>query len=405
MQNIWCPLNCFLDLTCVEKSFIIPIMIRAHKIRLVPTVRQRIMLARTAGTTRYVYNWGLAEWNKQYEAHKADSTLARPNHLILSRQWTVERPEWSREVNRGSQTQSLKNLGTAFGNFFKGHAKHPVFKKKGGKQTFYVDNTKASIKGNHISLPKIGKVKMREPLRFEGVVRSYTVSHIAGQWSASVQVEMPEQVCTLNHSVVGVDVGINRIAVASDGSECLNPRALRKAQKKLRRKQRRLARQCKGSTRRKKTKLAISKTHLKISNVRSDIIHKFTSGLSKNHGKAVIETLSIEDMKGDKYMNRLLQDTAMREVHRQLEYKMETIKAPKYFPSSKRCSCCGHVKIVLPCSVRMYKCHKCNSLIDRDLNASYNLRNMPWVTGFMHGKGAPAPMHREVEPATCSHTI
>jgi putative transposase len=161
--------------------------------------------------------------------------------------------------------------------------------------------------------------------------------------------------------------------------------------------QRKLARQQKGSNRRSQTKLKIAKVHLGIVNVRQDRIHKFTTCLAKNHGTAVLETLDIEGMKAQAgtSLRRCLQDTAMREVHRQLEYKMGVERAPKYFPSSKRCSLCGNVKPEFPCSIRVYKCEHCGAVMDRDDNASHNLQQMPWVTGLKRGKAPRGAMHRE----------
>lgn len=358
-------------------------MNRSHKIRLVPNQKQLIALKQSAGTARYVYNWAKSEWDTQYALYKEDKkNVKKPSAYDLSKQWTLERPEWSKGVFRGLQTHAILNLGKAYINFWNGKSKHPTFHKKGAKDSFYVDNAHACVEGSLISLPCIGKVKMREALRFKGKIISYTVSRQADQWFVSIQVELPELPKKEVKSKVGIDVGINKIAVSSDGSVLENPKFLQREQKKLRRLQRKLARQQKGSSRRDITKTKVAKTHLTISNKRNDAIHKFTTNIAKNHSTVVIETLSIESMKTNKWMRRLLQDTAMREVHRQLKYKMEeTLEAPQFFASSKTCSSCGHKKDELPCSVRVYRCDVCGLVLDRDLNAAKNLENTPWVTG------------------------
>ena len=352
-----------------------------HKIRLVPTKGQEQKLLQTVGTARYAYNWALASWRDAYDAYKLDkANNPKPSAYTLSKQWTKEKPVWAAETNRGSQTKAILNVGQAYINFWNGRAKAPVFHKRGGTESFYVANDKGAIKGKAVNIPCVGWVKLRENLRFDGKIMSYTVSKKAGQWHVSVSVELPNTVNN-NESKVGVDVGINKIAVASDESVCENPKYLKAKQDKIKRLNRKLARQKKGSNRRNVTKDKLAKAYLDVSNKRNDAIHKFTSNLAKNHGIAVIEDLSIEGMKGERYMNRLLQDTAMATVHTQLGYKMETIKAPRYFPSSKTCSSCNHVKTTLPCNVRIYKCKSCSVELDRDLNAAINLKNTPWVTG------------------------
>jgi len=318
------------------------------------------------------------------EYKDSGKTAPKPSAYSLSKKWTLERPDWSKEVARGPQTQTILNLGKAYINFWNGRGRAPAFKKKGCGDSFTVDNTKAKTIGRKISLPNIGWVKMRESLRLAGKIMSYTVSQKAGQWHVSIQVEMEDIPVKKNPSRVGVDVGIRNLAVASDGTACPNPLNLEKRRRYLIKLQRKMARQKKGSNRRESTKLRIAKAHLRITNVRQDAIHKFTSTLAKNHGSVVVETLDIMGMveQGKRYLRRQFQDTAMREVHRQLEYKMGDITyAPRFFPSSKTCSSCGTRKIELPCGIRVYKCEACGLVLDRDLNAARNLENQPWVTG------------------------
>ena len=380
-------------------EFIITPMIRAHKIRLDPTVKQLAALRQAAGTARYVYNWALATWNQQYKDFK-EGKAARPDVYSICRRWTKEKPEWAKTVAFGLQTRAILNLGQAMNNFWRGRAKLPVFKKKAGKSSsFYVDNVKGYIEGNRVHLTGIGKVKMRERLRFEGRPSSYVVSCTAGQWFVSVRVETCTAVHTLSTSAVGVDVGIKNIAVASDGTVLPNPKYLRKQQKRLIHYHRKLSCQQKGSKRRYQTVCCIAKIHSKIVNQRQDAVHKFTSQLSKNHGTAVIETLDIQSMieSGSTWINRALQDTCMREVHRQLGYKMRVLeKAPPFYPSSKMCSSCGDVKASLPLDIREYRC-SCGLEIDRDLNAALNLRNRRWVTASTCVEAPKGPTKRKTK--------
>lgn len=361
-------------------------MIRTHKIRLVPTKTQRESLKLTAGAVRFTWNWALERWNDQYTNYKLGKAKS-PNALELSRRWTQERPEWSKKFYRNAQTQAILNLGEAWTNFCqKNISGAPVFKKKRAKQSFYIDNAKPHLHGKEIQLPRIGYVKMRESLRFEGKVTGYTITSQAGEWYVSIHVNIPTENCvSKNNTTVGVDVGVMDLAVASDGTRLKNPKLQTLLSDKIRHLQRKLSRQKLGSNRRERTREKLQKLFKKTSDVRKDAIHKFTTALAKNHSLAVIETLDIEKLKQSPliWMRRAMHDTAMSEVHRQLKYKMKVIQAPPYYRSSKTCSNCEQVKLVFPPSVRVYECENCGIVLDRDLNAAKNLELMRWVTASM----------------------
>lgn len=352
-------------------------MQRAHKIRLVPNKTQELALRRACGVARYTWNWALAEWNRQYEAGE------KPGVKELKKQWNQVKPEWVYESPKDANQQPFEFLGRAWRAYFKKTAGKPGFKKRGIHDSFYVSNDKFSVDAERIRLPVIGRVKMREALRFSGEIMSATVSCSAGRWYVSIQVDMPAEVKKPNDSVVGVDVGIKDIAIASDGTRCSNPKGLRKARQRLVRAQRAVARKQKGSANRRKAVVKLQRIHERVVNQRQDNIHKFSHAIAKNHGVAVIETLQVQDMRQNapKYLRVLLQDTAMREVHRQLRYKVCKVdQAPAYYPSSKACCQCGHVKDTLVLSERIYKCEACGAVRDRDDNAAINLSLMRWAT-------------------------
>jgi len=368
---------------------------------MVPNKTQLSALRQAAGTARYVYNWSLSAWTKQYEDFKTGKA-DKPDVYSISRRWTKEKPDWAREIAADLQIRSIMNLGKAMIGFWNGRSERPTFKRKSDKASFYVPNGKGYIKGNRVHITNIGNVKLRENVRFQGKPMSYTVSTVAGEWYVSVLVDLTEPLkVSSSKSIVGVDVGIQNIAVASDGTVLQNPRYLTKQQKKLKHYQRKLSRQVKGSRRRDATKLRIAKIHHKIVNQRTDCVHKFTSQLAKNHGLAVIETLDVKGMiEPDKHwFNRALQDTCMAEVHRQLEYKMaEVQKAPPFYSSSKTCSACGDVKQSLPPDIREYMC-ACGLKIDRDLNAAINLKNRRWVTASPYAEPPKGALKRKAKTA------
>ena len=271
-------------------------------------------------------------------------------------------------------------MGTAFKNFFKGEADYPQFHKKGKKRdSFYVDNGHAYIEGNKIHLPSIGKVKLSESLRFKGKIMGYTVSTYAGQWHVSVQVEVPEakRECLNESSIVGIDVGLHHIAAASDGTTLDAPKSLKRLDVKLRNTQRALTRSQRNSKNHQKLLLKKQKVQNRINNIRSDVTHKFTSTITKNHGIVVVEDLNIRGMMKkakSRKKRRNLSQSLMGIVISQLSYKAREVrKVDRYFPSSKLCSLCGHKKPHLGLQERTYKCEHCGAVLDRDYNAAINL--------------------------------
>ena len=345
---------------------------RAHTIKLKPNKAQLVLLSKTAGTTRYAYNWGLAKWNELYEKGE------QCDPYMLSRIWTQERPEWSLEVYNGAARKALLNLGGAFKAFFQGFRGHPTFHRKGQRDSFYVSNDKARLYGSKIRLPNIGRVRMTETLRYEDCkILSYTVRRKADGWYVTISVEIDDERRTESNTFVGVDVGCHALAVASDGTRCEKPGRLKDLERQLRRRQRLLARKAKGSKNRQKARQKLSRTFQRIQNIKQDTVHKFTAYIAKNHGTVCLETLDVKDMKegNNKYVRKGVQNSCMSEIQRQLKYKCNNfIEVDKYFASSKTCSNCHSPKADLDLSDRVYTCQSCGLKIDRDLNAALNLR-------------------------------
>ena len=345
---------------------------RAHTIKLKPNKAQAVLLSKTAGTARYAYNWGLAKWNEMYERGE------RCSWMELSRLWTQERPDWSKETYRGSQTTALRQLGGAFQAFFQGFRAHPKFHRKGQKDSFYVDSFHAKLRGNKVQFPSIGRVRMMEELRYSDCkILSYTVKRKADGWYVVISVEIEEDRRTDSESFVGVDVGCKHLAIASDGTICDTPGKLKDLERQLRRRQRLLSRKAKGSHNRAKARLRLSRTFQRIQNIKNDTVHKFTAYIAKNHGTVCLETLDVKSMHTgeNKYVRKGVQNSCMSEIHHQLKYKCNNyIEVDKYFPSSKTCSNCHSLKADLDLSERVYKCDNCHIELNRDLNAALNLR-------------------------------
>ena len=345
---------------------------RAHKIKLKPNKAQSIMLAKTAGTARYAYNWGLAKWNELYEAGEKCSAYS------LMKLWQEGRPDWALEVGAACLQRPFMHLEGAFKAFFRGQRKHPTFHKKGLRDGFYVPNTEIKFKGHKIRLPKLGFVRMTETLRHHDVkLLSAAVKHQADGWYVVIQVEFEEERRTESDSFVGVDVGCATLAVASDGTVCDSPAKIKDLERQLKRRQRLLSRKQKGSNNRAKARLKVARTWQRINNIKQDTVHKFTATVAKNHGTVCIEKLDVKSMKEgqNKLVHKGVQRSCMSEILRQLKYKCNSfIEVDRYFPSSKTCSNCGYINAELTLADRTYHCPSCGCTINRDLNAALNLR-------------------------------
>ena len=360
-------------------------MHRAHKIRIDCTREQHSLLMQTAGCARYAYNWGLEKWGKMYEAWKADSSLEKPRWINISRQWTQDKPEWANKTARSAVTCSLHNLGTAFKNFSRRKTKYPKKHKRSQGISFQLGNDTCSIEGNRLRLPNIGYVKLCEQPRFQGKITGYTVSKIASHWYVTVAFDCPTVQFEAPESVVGIDVGLQHPAVASDGTKLELPiEKLQKLEAKKRRAQRALSRSKRNSNARERKRTKLQRIQQRITNIRQDAAHKFTTTVSKNHATVVTEDLDIQELKNKapaRSVRRAYNSSLMGLILFQISYKaVHHVKAPKYFPSTKRCSTCGHVKEAMPPNVRTYHCDHCGTHLDRDENAARNLMLQPWVT-------------------------
>jgi len=331
------------------------------------------MLAKTAGTVRYCYNWGLAKWNEMYKNGEECSKYT------LSKLWTNERPEWAKEVARGAQTHALMNLGAAFSAFFKKRTKHPTFHKKGRKDSFYVQNDKGWLKdGKRIHLPNIGDVRMAEELRFKGNILRFVVSKQADSWYVAITVELEEEIMpTDSETAVGIDVGIKHWAIASDGTVLDKPKAIPRLEKSLKHAQRELSRRQKASRNRAKARMRVARIHQRIRNVKRDAVHKFTSRIAKNHGVICCENLCVKGMgRSVKSIRKAVHNSYMGELRMVLSYKAaHYVEIDRFYPSSKKCSKCGNVKAELGLSERTYRCEACGNMLDRDYNAALNIRD------------------------------
>ena len=374
----------------------------AHKIRIYPSLEAEVYLRRSCGIARFAWNWALNQWRTKYAAGvkgiSANSLDKEFNALKGS-----EFP-WTSEVSKWVTQKSIQNVGDAFGKFFRKESKYPKFKKKGrSRASFYLNVDSFKISGKYLKLPKLAKpIKMAQPLRYDGcgALRSVVISQDAcGDWFASFSVILPEtyvypHLCE-NQATVGIDVGIKTLVTLSTGEKIENPRALRSQERKLRRLQRSLSRKQRGSKRREKARVLLARVHRRVTRIRRDASHQVTSRLVKAFRVIGIEDLNVKGMMRNHRLARSLSDVAFGEIRRQLEYKAplagsNVALGARFYPSSKRCHCCGHVMEALPLGVRVWTCPACGAGHDRDVNAAKNLDLVAqryWETLNARGEG------------------
>lgn len=362
-------------------------MLIAHRIALSPNNAQATYLARAAGTARFAYNWALAEWQRQYEAWKADNKLSKPSQAALRRQLNAVKREqfpWMLEVTKNAPQMAIIQLGQAFQNFFAGRARYPQFRKKGVHDRFTLTNDQFDIDASRIRIPHLGWVRMRETLRFTGKIMSATLSRVADRWFVSIAVDTQDNSHlpkAENQGAVGVDLGVKALATLSTGETIPGPKAHKALLGRLQHLSRSLSRKVKGSSNRRKAKAMLARLHASIAAIRSDALHKLTTDLTRRFHTIGIEDLNVRGMVKNRRLARSVSDMGFFEFRRQLEYKAAmrggvVAVADRWYASSKTCSDCGHKLDDLPLAVREWTCPACGVVHDRDENAAVNLKNM-----------------------------
>ena len=366
----------------------------AHRIALSLNAAQDNYFRRAAGTARFAYNWALERWNRRYAEHLADPTLPRPSYMSVRKELNaVKRTEypWMMQVTKCAPDEAVRNLGDAFQNWFnsisgkrKGpKVKAPQVKKKGRHDKFKLTSGTFTVEDQRIRVPKLGWVRMREPLRFTGKLISATFSKTADRWFVSITVDTEDgpRRPAENQGVAGVDLGISNLLTLSTGEVIPGRKPQKGLLPRLRRLARSLSRKTPKSNNRKKAKAKLARVNARIANIRQDEMHKLTTDLSRRFHTLVIEDLNVKGMVKNRHLSRALSDMAFGEFRRQLTYKVamrggQLIVADRWYPSSKLCSSCGHQLAALPLSARNWTCPVCGVHHDRDVNAAINLEKL-----------------------------
>ncbi|HID0730059.1 TPA: RNA-guided endonuclease InsQ/TnpB family protein [Campylobacter jejuni] len=373
----------------------------SHKIELIPNNKAKTHFKKAFGCSRLAYNWGLAKWQEYYKQG------IKKSHLELKKEFNAIKKEqfpFVYEVSKYATQQPFLNLNFAFQAFFrdlkKAKVSYPKFKKKRESfGSYYIGGDQVSFKKEkYLKVPNLGLVKMREKLRFEGKINSVTISQKANKFFASFSVEINEENFHKTHEKVlntdnclGIDVGLKSFISLSNGLQIKASKPLNKLNRLLVKRARQLSKKQHAKTKQeilqgikksnnyKKTSIKLNKLHSKISNIRADFLHKLSSLIIRNFNYIGLEDLNIKGMLKNHHLAKAISDVSFYEFKRMLSYKSQyhkrkIIEAPRFYPSSKTCSSCKSIKEDLKLKDRIYHCKECGLSIDRDYNASLNLK-------------------------------
>jgi putative transposase len=366
-------------------------VILGKKVRLYTTKEQEQKLWQSVGTARYIYNWTLA---RQEENYKNGGKFISDNDL--RKEITVLKKtelNWLNEVSNNVAKQSVKDACEAYKKFFKGLADKPRFKsRKKSKASFYNDTEKLKVKENSVLIEKVGWITIkRNTIPVNCKYTNPRVSFDGKYWYISIGIEKEKLVVELTNESIGIDVGVKDLAVCSNGMTFKNinkTKVVKQLEKRLRRLQRRVSRKYQENKEGNKfvktsniikIEKQIKLLYRKLKNIRSNYNHQATNKIVKTKpSRVVMETLNIKDMMKNKRLSKEIANQCLYEFKKQMQYKcefngIEFIEADKWYPSSKTCSECGHIKQKLSLSERTYICEECGCVIDRDYNASINL--------------------------------
>jgi len=354
---------------------------KAFKYRFYPTPEQEQLLRKTLGCTRLVYNRALVARTQCWYSRQERIGYKQTSAMLTD--WKKE-PELAflNEVSCVPLQQGLRHLQQAFSNFFAGRAKYPNFKKKrnGGSAEF----TKSAFryKDGNVSLAKCSEPL---PIRWSrklpnGVIPStVTVSLTpSGRWHVSLLVDVEIKPLPKKAKNVGIDLGITSLITTSDGDKIANPKTFKAKYRRLRKAQKALSGKQKGSCNREKARLNVARIHAQIVDARTDFLQKLTTQLIRDNQVIVVEDLAVKNMVKNHKLANAISDASWSEMVRQLKYKSEwygreLVKIDRWFPSSKRCSHCGHIVEKMPLEIRQWECPECSAEHDRDINASVNI--------------------------------
>ena len=352
-------------------------MNRSFKVRIYPTEEQQILLEKTFGANRFIYNYFLNLKSKLYEFYKINLSYNNSSKVLSE---LKKHKTWLKDVDSISLQQTLRDLDSAYQNFFNGKSKYPKFKKKQGKNS-YRTNHRIKIDNRHITIPKIGMLCFRDKNDFSSILKIYNVTiskTSSGKYYASISAEVYIPCFEKTNQNVGIDLGLKDFAIFSSGMRIKNHRILKHLEDKYRRLAKSFSRKVKGSTNYQKARIKLARFHEKVANIRKDFLHKLSTNIVKCYDIICIENLNIKGLMKSN-LAKSFQDVSLYEIIRMLEYKAKWYgkilsKADMFYPSSQLCSNCGYKNSeVKNLNIREWTCTKCGTHHDRDVNSAINI--------------------------------
>jgi putative transposase len=352
---------------------------RAYHSRFYPTNEQAHLLAQTFGCVRFTYNWALHTRSTAYKERGEKLSCTQLSALLPA---LKEEFPWLKEVSSVPVQQALRNLDTAFKNFFAGRAKYPTFKKKQNAQSATYASNAFKWDGVALTLAKMDAplaIHFHRPLPKKSKPSSVTISKDgAGRYFVSLLVEEDMQPLPVVKSMVGLDLGLKSMVILSTGEAVGNPRFFRQNEKKLAKAQRSHARKKKGSNNRNKARIKVARVHARINDCRRDYQHQLSTRIVRENQVICVESLAVKNMVKNHCLAKSISDVGWGEFVRQLDYKASwygrtLVKIDRWYPSSKTCHRCKYVLEAFDLHVRIWICPECATVHDRDTNAALNI--------------------------------
>ena len=339
-----------------------------------------MLLAQTFGCVRVVYNRTL-RYRTDACCNDGESIGYVGANAYLSEMKRDDELSWLREVSSVPLQQCLRNQQKAFTNFFEGRAGYPSFKSKHRRQSAEFTRSAFKYRGGELTLAKCSApldVRWSQALPCEPSTITVSMDS-AGRYFVSCLCEFEPTPLPVSPNIVGVDVGLTHLAILSTGEKIDNPKHTARHAEKLAQAQRRMSKKKKGSSNRAKAKRRVARIHARIADARRDGLHKLSTRLIRENGIVCIETLAVKNMVKNRSLSKAISDAGWSELVRQLRYKGEwagrrVVAIDRFYPSSKRCSGCGHIASSMPLDVRRWTCSECGARHDRDVNAAINVK-------------------------------
>ena len=386
-------------------------MIRAVKIRLLPTPEQEILFRKSAGVARWSYNYFLSENARVYQEYKENGESGNKSisegkvRKYINNVLKKTTHKWLSEVSSNVMKQAVKDAASALKRLFKEVSGFPKYKSRHkSKISFYVNYESLKRLPNGFQGEKLGYVKTSEQLpKVKGHYSNPHISYDGKHWYLSVGYEVKLEKVELTGESIGIDLGVKDLAIVSTGKVYKNINKtvkVKKLKKRIQREQRKVSRKIEGNIESRDTKRhpiwkrplkeckniqrqnqKIRLIYKKLTDIRNNHLHQVTSEIVKTKpSRIVMENLNVSGMMKNRHLSKAIAEQKFYEFKRQIKYKceqygIEFVEVDRFYASSKTCSHCGHIKIDLKLSDRIYKCAECGTVIDRDLNAAINLAN------------------------------